>query len=166
MRHVTHSYAWHDSVVFLTWLVTMCHDICHGVVVTKENRWACSGMSYTVPVVILTCDMTHLYVRHHAILRETWLMSYTVQAVQGLGFRHIHPAHMHGYADGAAIHLPWNLSQTVAHSATPWLDSFWRQTKNIELKWISNNPWLTHQLVTVFNFSQIISKTFNFITFI
>jgi len=84
---MTHSYVWHDSFIFATWLIHMCdmthsyvwHDsfICeiwliHMCDMTHLYVWHDSFICVTW--LIHTCDMTHSYVRHDSFIHVTWLI--------------------------------------------------------------------------------------------
>ena len=65
MCNMTHSYAWHDSFICVTWLIHMCD-------VTYSYVWQNSFMCVTW--LIHMCDMTHSCVWHGSFIRVTWLI--------------------------------------------------------------------------------------------
>ena len=65
IRDMTHSYVWHDSFIWVTWLIHMC-DLTHSYV------WLDSFICVTR--LIHMCHMTHSYVWHDQFICVTWLM--------------------------------------------------------------------------------------------
>jgi len=54
---MTHSYMWHDSFIYVTWLIHICD-------MTHSYMWHDSFI----------CDMTHSYMWHDSFLYVTWLI--------------------------------------------------------------------------------------------
>jgi len=63
--HVTHLCVWHDSFVWVTWLIRVC-DITHSCV--WNDSFVC------VTWLIRMFDMTHLCVWHDSFVCETWII--------------------------------------------------------------------------------------------
>jgi len=62
---VTHSYVWHDSFIYVTWLIHMCD-------MTRSYVWHDSFIYVTW--LIHMCDMTHSYLWHDSSIYVTWLI--------------------------------------------------------------------------------------------
>jgi len=65
MWDMTRSYVWHDSFICVTWLIHVC-DMTHSYM--WHDSFKC------VTWLIHMCDMTHSYARHDSFICVTWLI--------------------------------------------------------------------------------------------
>ena len=85
MCDMTHSYVWHDSLIYATRLIHMCdmihpyvwHDssmcVTRSYVCVVVHHWCMLQDSFTsVTWFIHMCDMTHPYVWHDSFIFVTW----------------------------------------------------------------------------------------------
>jgi len=76
---ITHSYAWHDSFICVTWIICMCDWRIQMCDMTHSSVW---HVVIKLPVraawipsdSIHECDMTHSYLWYDEFIRVTWLI--------------------------------------------------------------------------------------------
>ena len=80
MCDMTHSYAWHDSFICVTWLIHTC-DMTHSYVwhdsfICDMTHSYMSQEAFTcVTWLVYMCDMTHSYAWHDSFICVTWLIN-------------------------------------------------------------------------------------------
>jgi len=87
-KTLEHSYVWHDSSIYGTWLIYVCHmtdshawhdtfiyvftyvGTCSGCGQVKEGAWTI----LCVALLAHMCDVTHWFVCHDLFIHVTWLI--------------------------------------------------------------------------------------------
>jgi len=119
MCDMTHSYVWHDSITFVTWLIHTWHTHAHEhtvcVRVVHENP--------RVPTYFYMCDMTHSYVCH-----DSFFMCGLFTCVTWL----IHIWHALAHAHAQYVYM-WRELKSSELFSYVWHDSFICVTRLIHL---------------------------------
>jgi len=121
MCDMTHSYVWHDSFLFVTWLIDII-----SVDMSKENHFTC------VKWLIHMWDMTHSLVWHNLFTCVTWL---------------IHTCDMtHSYQIGRHVKENIRLYMYFMTHSYVWHDSSVTHTEKSchAHEWVMSHMWMSH----------------------